>query len=100
LKPIRECNREERLERALLALECASMIFDEGFIDSKQFSHDVYIISHAATGRCNNPHENWMKKIEEIEEHGRKHNLYNVEKILSEEGVVKHSLFEALNESS
>lgn len=73
------------MERALLALECLSMIFDEGLVDGKQFSSDVYCIAHSAPGRCGNPHVDWLTKIEEVEEHAKKHNIYDAEKILTKE---------------
>jgi hypothetical protein len=84
MKLITECNREERLERALMALECLSYMFDEGGIDAKEFSHGVYCISHVAPGRCGNPHEDWLKKIEEVEKAGKKFGIYNPEKAMQD----------------
>ncbi len=82
MKPISECDREERLQRALLACEALSYMFDEGGITAEKFSSDVYCISHVAIGNCNNPHEDWLKKIEEVEAVAKKYNLYDVEKEL------------------
>jgi hypothetical protein len=79
MKPITECSREERLERALMAIECLTYLFDSHDKDGKQLAHDVYCIAHAAPGRCGNPHEDWVKKIEEIEETGKSFNIYKVE---------------------
>lgn len=78
LKPITECSREERLERALLAIECFAMHHDE---DSEWGK--VYMIAHSAVGRCGNPHTDWLPLIEECEKAGVEHKFYDAEKILT-----------------
>ncbi len=82
------------MERALMAIEALSYMFDEGGIDAKKFSSDVYTIAHTAPGRCGNPHEDWLKKIEEIESFAKSIRLYDVEKDLSR-SKEKNSLMEA-----
>lgn len=72
--------------RALLAIECLSYLFEEGGINAKEFSSDIYCIAHAASGKCGNPHENWLAKIKEIEETGKKLGIYDIEKIMSVSG--------------
>jgi len=83
MKAICECTREERLERALMAIEALTYMFDEGGIDAKQFSSDAYMIAHSSPGRCGNPHEDWLKKIEQIEASAKSMNLYDPEKVLA-----------------
>lgn len=82
VSPIAECGYEERLQRALLACEALSYMYDEGGITAEKFSTDVYCISHVALCTCGNPHENWLKKIEEVEAAATQFNLYDVKKEL------------------
>jgi hypothetical protein len=104
MKPINECSREERLERALMAIEALTYQFGEGTLDDfkdatpeqiSQFCSDVYMISHTAPGRCGNPHESWLKKIEEIEAFGKSAKIYDAEKQLAKTAE-KSSLREVL----
>jgi hypothetical protein len=80
MKPIKECSREELLERALLAIEALTFTFDES--NAEQFSQDIYMIAHAASSRCCTP-AGWLEKIEEIEKTGKSEGVYDVEKILA-----------------
>jgi hypothetical protein len=79
---IKECSREERLERALLAIEGLTYCFDEGGITAEDFSAKTYMIAHVAPNKCGNPHEDWLLLIEEIEKSCKELNIYNVEKTL------------------
>lgn len=83
MKPITECSREERLERALLAIECLTWFFDESkCMTAEELSRKVYYIAHTAPGKCGNPHVDWLQTIEEIEKAGKEANIYDVEKTL------------------
>lgn len=77
IKPISECSREDRLERALLAIECLSSL------EENEKMGEIYMIAHVATNFCGNSHESWLKKIEEVEDFGRKNKLYDPEKLIT-----------------
>lgn len=87
LQPITECGREERMERALMALEAMSTRFGEVPDDFRtvtpeemcRFVAAVYRISHTAPGRCGNPHPDWLAEVEEIEAESKKSRLYDPE---------------------
>jgi hypothetical protein len=85
LKPILECSREERLERALLAIEAFGLMADDADPAPASIMTKIYCIAHSATGRCRNPHEDWVKMIEECEKAGVEGNIYDAEKILNRE---------------
>ena len=89
MTPITECSREERMERALMAIEAMTCQFDHGQPEDfktvtpeemARFVARVFEISHAAPGRCGNPHHDWLALIEEVEADGRKRKLYDPEK--------------------
>lgn len=80
MNSIETCSREERLERALLAIEGLTYLCER--IEEDPFSSKVYMIAHAATARCKTRHEDWLKEIENIEELCFKSNIMNVKKIL------------------
>lgn len=83
LKPILECSREERLERALLAIEAFGLMADDTDPTPANIMSKIYCIAHAATGKCRNKHEDWLKMIEECEKAGVEGKIYNAEKILN-----------------
>lgn len=83
MKSILECSTEERMKRALLAIESLASCFmdachNEKTDKYKQFS-DLYMIAHAATSKCR--HNDWLEKIEECEKHAKEARLYDVEKM-------------------
>lgn len=79
LQSIFECSREERLERALMAIQTFGLISDDSLLAFTK----IYCIAHAALGSCTNPHFDWLSIIEECEKHGKENNLYDAEKILN-----------------
>ncbi len=88
MQPITQCSREERMERALMAIEAMTTQFGEGVPEDfttvtpeemSRFVSAVFKISHAAPGRCGNPHHDWLAKIEEVEADGKKRKLYDPE---------------------
>lgn len=79
MKPIIECNDEERMKRALYAIEALTYM---DWDDAEKLSSEVYMIAHAARSGCKNPHLDWLEKIEEIEEFAKKANFYNVKEVL------------------
>lgn len=78
MKPITECSREERLERALLVIE-AMFCGDE----EDERSLKVYMIAHAATGRCcrGGDLEDWLQLIEKSEKEAADNNIMHVDRI-------------------
>jgi hypothetical protein len=92
MTPITECSRDERMERALMAIEALTAQFGEGALEDFQtvppdqiarFVSAVYCISHAALGWCGNAHEDWLRKIEAVEAEGVAQKLYDPEKGLA-----------------
>ena len=61
MKIPKRSRRERRLERALLVIDGLCMDQDGGLFET------IYMIAHAAVGRCGNPHKNWRKETKEIE---------------------------------
>lgn len=84
LKSITECSQRERMIRALLACEALTYMFEEGDVEDKKLSEEIYSVIHASLCHCANPHTEWLKKIESIEEWGKKTQTYDVEKILKD----------------
>lgn len=78
LKSIKECSREERLERALLAIEIFAMNNQTG---NNGDWDKVYMIAHTASGRCCSQ-PGWIEMIEECEVSGKELKLYDVEECL------------------
>lgn len=87
MKPIREVGREERLERALLAIEGLCLQHDHyGDKDAEDnyILNDwgkMYSIAHAATGRCCT-HINSLEMIERLEKDLKDAKIYDIEEVL------------------
>lgn len=76
MKSINECSAEERMIRALVAIETMSVdLSDENPILSA-----IYKIAHVALGHC--PHPDWLQEIEEFEKVAVEHNLYHIDRVL------------------
>lgn len=84
MNSIHECDRLERLERALLVLEGLTYLQD----DEDPFATEVYEIAHAALGFCCSPKE-WLNLISKHEDELKKANIMDVEKILNRGGVAQ-----------
>ena len=79
MTPINECSREERLERALLVIE--SMFSGDDMEEDERFSM-VYMVAHAATGRCcRGGQEDWLKLIEKCEKEAADNNIMHVDRV-------------------
>ena len=78
MESIKTCSREQRLERALLAIEAFGAMDDQS---SAAFDR-IYQIAHSSLGHCGNKHLDWLADIEECEKIGADSKIYNVEKIL------------------
>jgi hypothetical protein len=61
MKSVKRSRQERRLERALLVIDGLCM-GEEG-----PLFETIYMIAHAAVGRCGNPHKDWRKDTKEIE---------------------------------
>ena len=61
MKSIKRSRRERRLERALLVIDGLCMDQDGELFET------IYMIAHAAVGRCGNPHKDWLKDTKKIE---------------------------------
>ena len=88
MKPIRECDRQERMLRALLVLEglasCQEDIMNKmPETPLEHFVHDVYAIAHAASGKCcEGGSENWLDKIDASADILKKAGMMDLEEIL------------------
>ena len=81
MKSIHEASREERLERALLAIEGLTFLQNE----EDPFACQVYRIAHAASGRCGaaDHHDaTWLEEIESVEKMLSNANIMCIAKIM------------------
>lgn len=79
MTPILDAPADERMKRALLAIEAlAGESPDAGSLMGR-----IYMIAHAAVGKCKAPHANWLLLIEECEHHGKKANIYDVDEVFA-----------------
>jgi hypothetical protein len=81
VQPIAECPIQERMLRALVAIEMMVMELADDAPENKLYAR-IYTIAHAATGCCGNPHLDWLAEIEKSEAHGAVHNRYHVDRVL------------------
>ena len=100
MKPIRECEREERYLRTLIVIE--NIGTDLARMDDKipedeakrylRFASDAYCMAHAAVGHCA-PHDDWLNRIDEAQDQLCKANVVNTDKIVKEifSGKKNHS---------
>ena len=88
MKPIRECDREERMFRVLLLLDAMTFALDDVMSATprqvEEFVRDIYKIAHAAHGACCVQSEAWLDRIDSIANHLEKHNVIHVDKIVEE----------------
>lgn len=80
MTPIKECSREERLERALLVIES---MFCGDDMEGDERASTVYMIAHAATGRCcqGGTNGNWLQLIEKCEKMAADNNIMHVDRV-------------------
>ena len=84
MNSIYECDRVERLERALLVLEGLTFLQEH---DETPFVSEVYQIAHAALGFCgakDHHDKTWLGAIPKWEEILKEKKVINVEKVLNE----------------
>lgn len=85
MNSIHDCDRLERLERALLVLEGLTFLQEDDAEDS--FSSLVYQIAHTALGFCGakDHHDKaWLDIIPYLENKLKEAKLINVERIINE----------------
>ena len=103
MTPLGQCDRVERLERALMAIEVvAGLACEEGEeggsraeagrgeggtpeqpYERGQVASTIYSMAHAALGHCQNPHADWLERVERIEAWGKRLRLYDAERELA-----------------
>jgi hypothetical protein len=87
VKPIAEASREERLERALLAIEAIAihLMDKDGLVMTRAFDR-IYQLAHVARGRCCCPlhrqDRSWAELLTKVEAEGKRHKDYDVEEEL------------------
>lgn len=81
LKPIRECDREQRLERALLLID--ALVSLQCPPPEEKLLNTIYEIAHAAHGRCCETAEGWLKTIDELEVEFKKNNVMDMTESLA-----------------
>ena len=88
ITPIKNCDPQERMIRALLILDALALRMTEfGDVTMKelqQFITDVYRIAHIGNGQCKNTHEDWLDTIDERAFQLQKSNTLNLEKAVDE----------------
>ena len=77
MKSIMECDRTERLERALLVID--GLCLEEIDVDTKLINQ-IYRVAHSALGACKNPHESWVSEIDELQEGLKKARIVDCDK--------------------
>lgn len=93
LQPITECSNEERYLRALILIDCLAGLEgtnryhtnDKGEFVGDETLDTIYEVAHAAAGLCGNPHEDWMKIIEKMEDSFKEGNIVDMKKALNKD---------------
>ena len=70
MKSIHDCDQQEKMLRALLALDGLTYFQEDIMLKVPEtpvehFVHQVYEIAHSATGSCGNPHMDYLDTIDE-----------------------------------
>ncbi len=81
MKSVKDCCREERLERALLVIE--GIASSEGEI-SGELASDIYAIAHGATGRCCEGGDGspFIDRIDKHQAELKKHKIMDVDRAI------------------
>ncbi len=78
---VKQCDRLERLERALLVIEGLYLASD---LDGTPFADEVYEVAHAALGMCGNPHMDWLEHIDQLQDDLKDARIVDIDKIIEE----------------
>jgi len=81
---VKQCDRTERLERALLVIEGLYLAADG---DGGPFADQVYEVAHAALGMCGNPHMDWLEQIDNLQDELKAANIVDIDKHIEEQKI-------------
>jgi len=79
-------SRERKMEKALLVIDGLSYLAEGDDPKTlKALIDEIYMISHAASGHCGNPHEDWLAIMEDAIVRLKEMNIVDVDKTLNNE---------------
>lgn len=78
MKKIEDCDYKERLLRTLLVIEGVCLTKDP----EDKLASQIYTICHGGMNLCNNPHEDWVKEINELQNSLAENNVVDIDKTL------------------
>jgi hypothetical protein len=111
MKSIRTCDYKDRLLRTLLVIEGTTMLMQDSLDVDCEIAAEAIASSpdlmvkilrrltifvgfiseiYAVTGKCGNPHEDWLNRIDELQQLLHEHNIIDIDKAVEKTKCVCH----------